>query len=438
MYCTLNNNINNNCNGLHGGGIRSELRLYKINDCKVTTDGLTIKNIEGDSYLLYAESLEYKQSEENGIYTHTLNGKVLDIATSVKENLYSSRNDRFLVVYRTKGSSQIDAFGIKFGAVISFGETITNEESGFSFELKSVSNYPLYSVEQGAIDVYGKVYHKRYVPSTEQCEVNGDGDQTGYIVANYLVAVNSNNQPLDTDGHLCSESGELQSAYKLQGLPISNYHIEGDYIAGANIEGTSTRRYDGVDCVNELSGTITLNTNSITLNTTDKVSQDVQITCSGSWSVLDAYAIEYCKLSAISGQGNATITFSGALGGSESIRIINNETREVVTLEVNTYVVQLQSTYESRNELMFAIPCRAIGGAGTFSALSSASNVEMEVVGNTLQFTLNETPDAETVFNVVVTHNSDEGERKSMIVTIHKGADNEPHWVKVAQYCEVE
>lgn len=440
MDCTLNNNINNPCDRLHGGGIKDEIRLYKLKETKVVEDGLMINDIISDRhYLLFADALEYKQNEENGVYTHSLSGKVLNVSSEVQSNLFASKNDKYLVVFRQKGRNEINAFGVRFGAVVKVGETINTEESSFSIEISAKSDKPTYEVDRNAMEEYGKVYAKNFIPSTEQCEVVGDR-QTGFLVANYMVAVNINGEPLDEEGMLCTESGRPQTAYKLQGMPIGGYHIEGDYVAGQVVNGNPTRRYDADTCENETEGTISLSNDNIIINTTNKKSQSVDIICADSWSVLDAYNVKYCSFSQTSGQGNKTITISDAVGGSEVVRIINNRTREIVQLSVVTYVVTAPGAYDNNGDMVFSIPVNAYGGSGRFEFESGISPAiaDVEALSNSIQVSLNATPTADATYDIVVRHKDSAVERKTIRVTIRKAGDNEPNWVKVAQYCEIQ
>lgn len=436
--CTLLNDINTSCGKMHNGGIKAEVYLYKL-PCEVKKVGGLITEINGESYKMYADSLEYAPTNENGVYTHALTGKVLGVSDDTRNALASTKRDRFLVVFRLKSSNELKAFGVDNGALLKQKEKINNDESGYEIELKAVSNLPLYSVD---IDVVANKTHKKHwLMASTFCELS-DGVQTGYIQASYMVAVDEIGRPLDTNGRLCEESGNNQSAWRLQGQPIGDYHIEGDYEAGESVNGEQTRVYSNVECANELSGTISLDTQSVSINTTNRKSAVVNITTDyfHNWSVIDAYAVTTCSLSETNGRGIGQITISNGKGGSETIRIIDNNTKEIATLVVNSYYLQAGNGVIESGDLSLTIPVVCQGGLGDFSYTTDADDtkVEVERVGNSLAVTLVATQTEDYTFHITLTHNSDSGETKTIDVLV-KGADaTSPNWVRVASYCEVE
>lgn len=122
------------------------------------------------------------------------------------------------------------------------------------------------------------------------------------------------------------------------------------------------------------------------------------------------------------------------------VRIINNRTREIVQLSVVTYVVTAPGAYDNNGDMVFSIPVNAYGGSGRFEFESGISPAiaDVEALSNSIQVSLNATPTADATYDIVVRHKDSAVERKTIRVTIRKAGDNEPNWVKVAQYCEIQ
>lgn len=439
MSCTLTQNINPKCGELFGGGIKSEIRLYKLPNAKAVINGLEITDIIADDYyLMFADGVEYKQESENGVFTHTLTGKVLNVSTETQNALFASKNDNFLVVYRIKGNNTAKAFGVRFGAKIANSQTINNEEGSFSITITAKSNTPLYSVSENAFDYTNKTFAPFYKATGEFCEASG-GVQTGFKAFNYVVRQNINGEALDANNKLCETTGNKQAAYILSGVAVGNYQKIGEFGKGEIVEGVQTLIYDNELCANETSGTISVNQNTFNLNTTTAKTATIEVSCEDSWSVLEAMNITTVQLDKVNGIGNGSIVISNPTGGSETIRIINNRTMEIVSVTINSFVLNtISSRIVDNNELLVNIPCQAIGGANpTFTAETEQSGVEIEVVGNVISFT-SPSVDIDTTFAIVVTHSNDNTEKKTISVTLLKGDDNSPKWVVVAQYCEVE
>lgn len=464
--CKLNRNITANqvtddpCSNvdLMAGGIADRFYIFNIEDIQ----GLKFKNDERSDESLYVDTIitsepyyyvdgsgvSYSESQDGAIYTHQLTANVNNIQNIIQDILSDAAPGKYLVCFKPLGSSDYRMFGWKLGASMSHTLDISESASNYTVTFSDESEFPLFAVKADNFDLNDKQFEPHWIPLFEEiyCELDGNGKQTGWITAPYVVKVNSAGQALDASNKLCEYSHQPQDAYKLQGKPDGDYHIVGTYTDTAVFEGQPVRKFDPVLCLPENEGTISFAEDVVRLNSTTRQTATVALTSNAAWAMVSE-APEYCTVSPTSGDGDANMLFYyGRWGGDDvvTVRNLNSYEETSITIHNRTVIPGAGEEFPYGTE-QFNVPCRAYGGSESYT-------VQVDNPGLTLS-PVYDTGDGDPIlvgYDAVVndptvtttrswtftfTHDDDNEEVKTATYTI-LAMDTTPFWRFMRSYCE--
>lgn len=419
MNCKIVNDIVG-CAKMFGGGIYPIVYLYDFDTTNIVYDGdLNIKEINGQYTLLKGAEWTYAMDIKDNAYQHKLSGSIV---LDALEEFYNAENQSFIIVFAEK-NGDYKCFGDQFGAKLSFSQDITNEKSEISVSFGELSDSVLKVVDATNF-VRDRIYHVKLNDVNWVCEAASNG----YKFPQYQTYTNYQGEPLDRDGRLVSITGNKQAAYKATSAPDGDYDIVDTYV------GEDKHVYDAINCPNTTTGSISVSPGVINLDTTGNPTAMLEIVSDNNWSVLNKDEIKTFTLSAYNGiQGTMRITVYNGLGGTERIEFINVETREVVTVIVNSYVINVKETYEmDGSDRMISIPVTC---NGTITATTESDVVSLDVSDNVIYVSLVESPTVDTNVWIKVKHNDWPDEEKDVLVKVKAIAEDAPHWVLVSEYC---
>lgn len=464
--CKLNRNITANqvtddpCSNvdLMAGGIADRFYIFNIEDIQ----GLKFKNDERSDESLYVDTIitsepyyyvdgsgvSYSESQDGAIYTHQLTANVNNIQNIIQDILSDAAPGKYLVCFKPLGSSDYRMFGWKLGASMSHTLDISESASNYTVTFSDESEFPLFAVKADNFDLSNKQFEPHWMPLFEvtYCELDGNGMQTGWITAPYVVKVNSAGQPLGSDNKLCEYSHLPQDAYKLQGQSDGSYHIVGTYDATATFDGQPVRVFNPELCLPESEGTISFAEDVVRLNSTTRQTATVALTSNAAWAMVSE-APEYCTVSPTSGDGDANMLFYyGRWGGDDvvTVRNLNSYEETSITIHNRTVIPGAGEEFPYGTE-QFNVPCRAYGGSESYT-------VQVDNPGLTLT-PVYDTGDGDPIlvgYDAVVndptvtttrswtftfTHDDDNEEVKTATYTI-LAMDTTPFWRFMRSYCE--
>lgn len=447
MNCTLSTQLTNSCGlkKLFSGGIKNVVRLIKLDEgsyrAQYGLDSLTIDEIYSPNiYSINISDLSYSMSSEKDLYSHSLTGKIYNIDSDIESALFSTRNDKYFVIFSPKSESSYRGFGFEFGAILEYKHNINNDESSWEVELKETSNFPLFSLNNDMFDDY-RVFDINYVPIISECEISG-GENTGYSINKLYAGVDTFNRPLDSNGRLISITSNKQCAKILEDeTPPADYDIVGEYTINDTIDGINVKNYDVSTC--SISGSIIVSPSTVNIDTTVNLEKEISITSDNYWSILDKDSIVTFKISETEGvAGDQEIKVENGLGGSETIRFKNVYTGELANLTVNSYLIRTDKTEYTipAGTNIYTIPVEARGGSGNFEATKtlSSDDVELEVVDNIIYLIKKRSFTENTDMSLTITHTDWTDESKILNITFQAATDTDPDYVLVAEYCEIE
>lgn len=460
--CKLNRNItvsqtsDNACANidLMAGGIADRFYVFNIEDIQ----GLKFKNDERSDESLYVDTIitaepyyyvdgsgvEYSESQDGAIYTHQLTANVNNIQNIIQDILSDAAPGKYLVCFKPLGSSDYRMFGWKLGASMSHTLDISESASNYTVTFSDESEFPLFAVKADNFNLANKQFDPHWMPIFEEtyCELDGNGKQTGWITAPYVVKVNSAGQALDASNKLCEYSHQPQDAYKLQGKPDGGYHIIGTYDETAVYDGQPVRKFDPVLCLPENEGTISFEEETVRLNSTTRQTATVALASNAAWAMV-SNAPEYCTVSPTSGDGNTNMIFYyGRYGGDDTVTVrnLNSYEETAITVHNRTVIPGAGEEFDYGCE-MFDVYCRAYGGSETYT-------VQVDNPGLTLTPSYSDgiltgytavvnDPSVETTrsWTFTFTHSDDNEEVKTATYTI-LAMDTTPYWRLMRQYCE--
>lgn len=464
--CKLNRNITANqvtddpCSNvdLMAGGIADRFYIFNIEDIQ----GLKFKNDERSDESLYVDTIitsepyyyvdgsgvSYSESQDGAIYTHQLTANVNNIQNIIQDILSDAAPGKYLVCFKPLGSSDYRMFGWKLGASMSHTLDISESASNYTVTFSDESEFPLFAVKADNFSLNDKQFEPHWIPLFEEiyCELDGNGKQTGWITAPYVVKVNSAGQALDASNKLCEYSGEPQDAYKLQGKPDGDYHIVGTYTDTAVFEGQPVRKFDPVLCLPENEGTISFAEDVVRLNSTTRQTATVALTSNAAWAMVSE-APEWCTVSPTSGDGDASVLFYyERYGGDDviTVRNLNSYEETSITVHNRTLIIGAGEEFPYGTE-QFNIYCRAYGGSESYTVqvdnpgltltpTYDSSDGEPVLVG--YDAVVND-PTVETTrsWTITATHADDNEEVKTATYTI-LAVDTTPYWRFMRSYCE--
>lgn len=445
------NNVDNDPCGMgstvmSSAGIRDGIYVFNIDDVKNLVfaedarpdDNLIIKTIVTSEpyYQIGATSLSYTEEYDNGKWTHKLTGTLGNILTEFEDILSDAVNGKYLVCFKPNGEENYRVFGWRYGASVSYSTSIAADNTTYSITFTDTSEYPLFGCFKDNFKVETKVYSPVWkgLVSSEYCEVSG-GKNTGYLTLGYIVKVNSAGEALDKNNMLCQYSKLKQDAYKLTSVSDGGYNIVGTYNSTDIINGVVVRQKNTNVCPLNNTGSITLSTTSIRLNSTTALSGELTLTSNGPW-VLDTTP-KYCTVNMKSGNaGTSKLIFTYGNGGFERLTFKNLATGEEKQVEVHNNIIKVQSeeTYPYGTTSV-TIPIDVSGDGTDFSISSDKGS---GVVNKNGTFTINNIPlsnNTQTI-NVEVTHGHDSNEKKQVKITIVGNDMSQAKWSIISQFCE--
>ena len=223
-------------------------------------------------------------------------------------------------------------------------------------------------------------------------------------------------EALDKNNMLCQYSKLKQDAYKLRSVSDGGYNIVGTYNSTDTINGVVVRQKNTNVCPLNNTGSITLSTTSIRLNSTTALSGELTLTSNGPW-VLDTTP-KYCTVNMKSGSaGTSKLIFTYGNGGFERLTFKNLATGEEKQVEVHNNVIKVQAeeTYPYGTTSV-TIPID-VSGDGTDFTISSDKG--SGVVNKDGTFTINNIPTSNQTqtINVEVRHGHDSNEKKQVKIS---------------------
>lgn len=278
--CRLNRNIEvgaregeqetNSCYNLSlaSGGIRPFVHIFNIDDVQNLIfsednrydDELFIETIVTSQpyYTIYGTSLTYNETQNKDVHTHELTIQIGNIDYTLEDIINDATNGKFLVCFLPNGDTYYRVFGWNKGATLSYTLNVSEDVSQYSITLNDESEFALMACDPSNFNIKNKVYDPIFKPLYEipQCQKNSKEENNGFLLASYVVKVNSAGQALDSDNKLCEYSHKKQDAYKLSGLSDGNYHILGSYGETAEFDGKPIKIYDTKLCPKASEGSI--------------------------------------------------------------------------------------------------------------------------------------------------------------------------------------
>lgn len=452
MSCTLSQSLTNSCrnNRLMLGGIKENISLFKISETKFNSkeglDSLVIDELYSPvRYNLDISNLDYELGVSEGFYTHKLEGKIYNIDSEIQKALYSTENDRYIVVFKPKGENY-RGFGFYLGATLRYSQDINSDENSYTITLEETSPYSLHELEY---DIFNdsKKYKPIYKPSLPICVLEG-GKNNGFVRWNGFLKYNSFDQPLDINNNLISWSGNKQAGYFYINYyrPEEIYDVVGLYDSTLIIDGLdyNTTEFNPTICTVEIDTNFIVEPELINIDTTENLSWNFTVESDNNWTILDKENIKFCTISDYFGYpGKTTVEVSEGKGGTDILRVQNINTGQIKTVQVNSYVVNIpfyRRTLGS-SELNFSIPINVFGGSEDFiyecdlpTSLLYLEKRDGVLYGYLPQGSFNE----DTIASIKITHRDWSDEHKEIAITFLKPMDNEPMWEIVGQYCEIE
>ena len=466
--CKLNRNISvtqneaeASCanNDLLSGGINDRFYIFNLDDIQ----GLKFKNDERSDESLYVDTIitaepyyfvqgsevSYNETQDGTVYTHQLTANVNNISNLVQDILSDAAPNKYIVCFRPKGATDWRMFGWKLGATLTHTLDISESASNYTLTFSDTSEFPLFEVKADNFDLKNKQFEPHWVPLFDviYCELDGNGKQTGWITAPYVVKVNSAGEPLDANNKLCEYSNLPQDAYKLVGQSDGDYHIVGTYNADAVFEGNPVRVFNPELCLPENEGTISFAEEVVRLNSTTRQTASVNLTSNAAWAIV-SQAPEWCTVAPNSGDGNAVMNFYyGRYGGDDviTVRNLNSYEETSITVHNRTVIPGAGEEFDYGTE-QFNVYCRAYGGSESFTIqvdnpgltltpVYNDSNGEPRLVG--YDAVVND-PTVTTTrsWTFTFTHSDDNEEVKTATYTI-LAMDTTPFWRFMSSYCEI-
>lgn len=440
------------------GGIADRFYIFNIEDIQ----GLKFKNDERSDESLYVDTImtsesyfyvdgsgvSYSESQDGAIYTHTLTANVNNIQNIIQDILSDAAPGKYLVCFRPKGSTDFRMFGWKMGASLTHTLDISESASNYTITLSEESEFPLFEVKADNFDLANKQFEPHWKPlyNVSGCQLDGNGMQTGWCLAQYVVKTNSAGEALDASNKLCEYTNQPQDAYKYISAPDGSYHILGTYTDTAVYDGQPVLIFNPEICLPESEGTISFAEEEIRLNSTTRITESVALTSNAAWAMVSD-APEYCSVAPTSGDGNATMVFySSRYGGDDviTVRNLNSYEETSITVHNRTVIPGAGEEFDYGTE-QFNVYCRAYGGSESFTVQVDNPGLTLTPVydtgdGDQILVGYDAVVDDPTVtttrsWTFTFTHADDNEEVKTATYTI-LAMDTTPYWRFMRSYCE--
>lgn len=126
------------------------------NNCLVTAVLRSGDFVELDT----PETAKYTSSQQNGIYTHTLETFIGDLSAELEAMLHLATKRRYIVLFRAKNGRYF-AFAYEAGANVSYANQ-TAEGIGSLVTVTASSIYPIFEVSEDAFNA--ETYSSEFLP----------------------------------------------------------------------------------------------------------------------------------------------------------------------------------------------------------------------------------------------------------------------------------
>ena len=435
------------------GGISSPVLVYNIGD----VPSLTFEGDNRSDYSLFVETINstgqfYKVDHTDATYneeydtanhkwTHTLTLTVGNIQPLFEDILSDAVNGKYLVCFRPNGAEDYRMFGWKYGATLDYSVNIQSDSHGYTITFTDESEYPLFTVDRDNFGSKTKVYTPIFRPLYDIyfCEQGTDGRHTGYLVAMYVVKVNSAGQPLDRNNQLCQWSNLKQDAYKIAGVTSDGgYNIIGTYQKTATFDGKPVRIYDLEKCPANVTNSIFINSKKVeTINLNSTITAGTYtITSSDEWSMVSEP--QYVTISPVEGgNGNTPSTFHhNGVGGCDKVEFMNKVTHEIVILNTCVNIINIGKRYDFPNEVTSTVITPIVKGCDTgytYTITPSVDSYKDDLGYIHINFP---STDEDLEYTLTTIHDCDSNERK--ITKIYReGVGKDPRWILDNNYCEM-
>jgi len=435
------------------GGISSPILVYNIGD----VPSLTFEGDNRSDYSLFVETINstgqfYKVDHTDASYneeydtanhkwTHTLTLTVGNIQPLFEDILSDAVNGKYLVCFRPNGAEDYRMFGWKYGATLDYSVNIQSDSHGYTITFSDESEYPLFTVDRDNFGSKTKTYTPIFKPLYDIyfCEQGTDGRHTGYLVAMYVVKVNSAGQPLDRNNQLCQWSNLKQDAYKIAGVTSDGgYNIIGTYQKTATFDGKPVKVYDLEKCPANVTNSIFINSKKVeTINLNSTITAGTYtITSSDEWSMVSEP--QYVTISPVEGgNGNTPSTFHhNGVGGCDKVEFMNKVTHEIVVLNTCVNIINIGKEYTYPNEVSSTVITPIVKGCDTgytYTITPSVDSYKDDLGYIHINFP---STDEDLEYTLTTIHDCDSNERK--ITKIYRqGVGKDPRWILDNNYCEM-
>lgn len=435
------------------GGISSPVLVYNIGD----VPSLTFEGDNRSDYSLFVETINstgqfYKVDHTDATYneeydtanhkwTHTLTLTVANIQPFFEDILSDAVNGKYLVCFRPNGAEDYRMFGWKYGATLDYSVNIQSDSHGYTITFTDESEYPLFTVDRDNFGSKTKVYTPIFRPLYDIyfCEQGTDGRHTGYLVAMYVVKVNSAGQPLDRNNQLCQWSNLKQDAYKIAGITSDGgFNIIGTYQKTATFDGKPVRIYDLEKCPANVTNSIFINSKKVEAINLNSVITGGSYTITSSDEWLMVSEPQYVTISPTEGgNGNTPSTFHhNGVGGCDKVEFMNKVTHEIVVLNTCVNIINIGKEYDFPNEVSSTVITPIVKGCDTgytYTITPSVDSYKDDLGYIHINFP---STDEDLEYTLTTIHDCDSNEKK--ITKIYRqGVGKDPRWILDNNYCEM-
>lgn len=223
---------------------------YKFKDDSLA-DRCTVEQIIASDTFFELESINESNYTENftdNVYQQKLSTFIYPLSGQYSSHIASIKNEKYIVVFRTH-LNRMFCFGSDGGASLSFTQQTGQGDGiqGYSISIGKDSTNSLFEI----LNINNIQIKHKYSPIFEDgvfCQLR-NGLKTGFEIAKYVLKTNTDNEALDVNGNLCSDSLLPQAILLLEGFkrPEENYEIEAYYKDGtSHIQGYSIIRYNSI------------------------------------------------------------------------------------------------------------------------------------------------------------------------------------------------
>lgn len=428
------------------GGINERIYIYNIDDVENLQfendmrfdNNLVIDTIitSAPFYFIDVTEATYNETTDGNKHKHTLTLTVANTQSVTEDTLSDALGNNYLVAFRNKGGDFFRVFGWKEGATLSYTMDMDSDTNSYTITLEDESEYPLMTCYPDNFNLSGKVYTPVFRPlyDVSYCEQSG-GINNGYVIASYVVKVNSAGMALDEDNKLCSYSKKKQCAYKYsKTVSDGDYDIIGIYEDNAVFDGLPVKVFDPSLCPIDAKGTITVSPSTIRLNSYT-TSSNLSVTSSNPWKLFNTPTLTSVNPTSGTTSGSVSVMSNG-IGGDETLYFQNRSTYERVEVRVQVRIIKCQQEYSFDNSVKeFDIPITAEGGSEDFTYSVDRTGLTITKSKGNLHCVVSSTASDFRTFTITVRHTDDSAEYKYIAVNL-QGVDTNPIWQLVNQYCE--